>query len=32
MRTFEKYFEYIKSAFVDYPRIVVEIYNQNEWV
>ena len=32
MRTFEKYFEYIKSAFSSYPRIVVEIYNQNEWV
>ena len=32
MRTFERFFEYIKSAFSDYPRIVVEIYNQNEWV
>jgi len=31
MRTFEGFFEYIKSAFSDYPRIVVEIYHQNQW-
>ena len=31
MRTFEKFFKYVKSAFIEYSNIVVEIYSQNQW-
>lgn len=30
MKTFDTYYEYIKSSFKDYPRIKIEIYNQHE--